>query len=143
MKKLLELLSRLGIMKYGAAAGTYRNAAEAPLDFEYMNMSRNKGAADLGIDADGVKADPDSLIAQDQINTPIWLIIVTWVLATLFWLLALGAFLQSDGMTSFWMTLAGLVTAHHTNKLLAVIGVDLSPPWRVVVVVVCLLAIAF
>ncbi len=43
MKKILEILSKLGVIKYGATAGTYKNET-APSEFEYMNMSGKKSA---------------------------------------------------------------------------------------------------
>ncbi|MCP3672519.1 MAG: zinc-ribbon domain-containing protein [Gammaproteobacteria bacterium] len=44
MNRLLEILSKLGILRYGAGAGTYRNATEAPDELMdiYTNKSGNK-----------------------------------------------------------------------------------------------------
>jgi hypothetical protein len=69
------------------------------------------------------------------------MVIASWVLGTLFWVAALDAFSGDDNLIGFWLVLAGLVTVHHTNKLLAVVGVDLSPMWRVVVVLLCLFVV--
>lgn len=140
MNKILEILSKLGILKYGATAGTYKNEA-APSEFEYMNMSRKKGdAAEKSVEnsQDSQEKSQDS---SANLDCPLWMIIATWVLGALFWLVALGAFVDGANLIGFWMTLAGLVTVHHTNNLLTKIGVDLSQMWRVIVVLVCLLVV--
>ncbi len=142
MNKILEILSKLGILRHGGTAGIYRNEA-APLDFEYMDSSRRKQNANEEEDKSGLNSQPESLSVQDDLETPLWVIIATWVLGALFWVVAIGAFIESNGLTGFWMTLAGLITVHHTNRLLAFIGVDLSPLWRISVVAVCLLSAAF
>jgi hypothetical protein len=143
MNKLLTLLSRLGILRYGADAGTYRNAAEAPDEFEYMNRpgKRNKTGSEMAGDGPEIHAAVSS--PQHESSIPVWLVIITWILGVLWWLLAIGAFAESNNLVGFWMVLAGLVTVHHTSRLMAFVGVDLSPLWRVIVVVVCLLVSVF
>jgi len=143
MNKLLEILSKLGILKYGAAAGTYRNATEAPDDFEYMNMSRKKNATAEEANSVESTGQQGTMAGAGELDAPMWVIIATWVLGTLLWLVAIDAFINGKNLIGFWLTLAGLVTVHHTNQLLAVIGIDLSLLWRVIVVAVCMLAIAF
>ncbi len=137
MNKLLEILSKLGILKYGGTAGTYRNEA-APNEFEYMNMNRKKRDKITG-SQDEIQNDRQSAVADS--DTPLWAITATWVLGALFWVIALGAFAEGKNLIGFWMVLAGLVTVHHTNKLLALVGIDLTPLWRVIVVAVCLLVL--
>ncbi len=140
MNKILEILSKLGILKYGATAGTYKNEA-APSEFEYMNVSGKNNAtaeerSDSANDSQEQQQNPTG-----SLDSPLWLIIASWVLGTLFWVAALDAFLGDDNLVGFWLVLAGLVTVHHTNKLLAVVGVDLSLMWRVIVVLVCLFVV--
>jgi len=138
MNKIVEVLSKLGILKYGASSGTYRNAAEAPDDFEYMNMSGKK-KDDAKENSRDISEDQQGSIAKAGVlDASLPVIIATWVMAALFWLIALGAFAEGKSLVGFWMVLAGLVTAHHTNKLLAMVGVDLSLLWRITVIVVCL-----
>ncbi len=143
MKKLLEILSKLGVLRYGADAGTYRNAAEAPDDFEFMNMSGSKTKTGNKTGEAETDTPPVATSAQHVRTTPLWVMIVTWVVGIFFWLVAIDAFSGEDNLLGFWMTLAGLVTVHHTNRLLAFVGVDLSPLWRVIVVVVCLVVSLF
>ncbi len=76
-----------------------------------------------------------------NIDSPLWMIIASWVLGALFWVAALDAFFGDDSLVGFWLMLAGLVTVHHTNKLLALVGVDLSQMWRIIVVLVCLFVV--
>ncbi len=137
MNKLLEILSKLGILKYGGTAGTYRNEA-APSEFEYMNKNRKERDKIAGSEQ---KIPDNSKGNVAESDTPLWAIIATWVLGTLFWVLALGAFAEGKSLIGFWMVLAGLVTVHHTNKLLALVGIELTLLWRVIVVVVCLLVL--
>ena len=143
MNKLLEILSKLGMLKYGASAGTYRNATEAPDDFEYMDMSRKKKDTAEGMGKDVPIDQQDTMTGVDGLDTPMLVIIVTWLLGALFWFVAIAAFAKGKNLIGFWLTLAGLVTVHHTSRLLSVIGIDLSLLWRAIVVAVCLLAIAF
>jgi len=139
MNKILEVLSKLGILKYGTSSGTYRNASEAPDDFEFMNMSSKKKDAAEEKSKDVSDDQQGSVVKAVGLDAPLWVILATWVFATLFWIIALGAFAEGKNLVGFWMALAGLVTAHHTNKLLAMVGVDLSLLWRIIVIVVCLL----
>ena len=143
MKKLLEILSKLGILRYGASAGTYRNATEAPDDFEFMNMSGKKTKDDNETSEDALQSGSTAASTQNGLITPTWVVIITWMVGILFWFLAIGAFAGKDNLLGFWLALAGSVTIHHTNRLLAFIGVDLSPLWRVIVVVVCLVVSVF
>jgi len=143
MKKLLEILSKLGILRYGASAGTYRNATEAPDDFEFMNMSGKKTKGDDETSEDVSQSGSVSSTMQHELITPIWVVVVTWVVGALFLLVAIGAFAERYSLVGFWMTLAGLVTIHHTNRLLALVGVDLSPLWRIIVILVCLVVSTF
>jgi hypothetical protein len=140
VKKILELLSKLGILKYGATAGTYKNEA-APSEFEYMNSSNHKGAI-AEEDSNNIQNSQEKQHGSvGNLGSPQWMVIASWVLATLFWVAAIDAFSGDDNLIGFWLVLAGLVTVHHTNKLLAVVGVDLSPMWRVVLVLVCLFVV--
>jgi hypothetical protein len=140
MNKILEILSKLGILKYGGTAGTYKNEA-APSEFEYMSGANRESSSD---DESGVGANDSQEKQQESsanLGSPSWMIVASWVLGALFWLVALGAFVDGANLVGFWMALAGLVTVHHTNKLLAKVGVDLSKTWRAIVVLVCLLVV--
>jgi hypothetical protein len=140
VKKILEILTKLGLLKYGSASGTFKNAAEEPSDFEYMNMSRKKDSAVKDNNDNSQNTQEHSKVISSDCGAPLWMVVASWVLGALFWLVALDAFSGDDYLAGFWLVLAGLVTVHHTNKLLGMIGVDLSSMWRVVVVVVSLLA---
>jgi hypothetical protein len=140
VKKILEILSKLGVIKYGATAGTYKNET-APTEFEYMNMSGKKSAK-------AEESSDNTQYPQEQqqgstgnIDSPLWMIIASWVLGALFWVAALDAFFGDDNLVGFWLMLAGLVTVHHTNKILSMVGVDLSQMWRIIVVLVCLFVV--
>lgn len=140
MKKILELLSKLGILKYGATAGTYKNEA-APSEFEYLNSGNNKKAT-VKEDSNNTESSQENQYGSvSSLDSPLWMMVASWVLGALFWVAALDAFSGDDNLIGFWLLLAGLVTVHHTNKLLAKVGVDLSPVWRVVVVLVCLFVV--
>jgi hypothetical protein len=138
MGKLLEILSKLGILKYGSTAGIYKNEA-APTDFEYMNKSGKEQGHAKDKDEASKENNQETAIVSNGTGTPLWMIVTSWVVGALFWLIALGAFAEGKGLIGFWMTLAGLVTVPHTNQLLSLIGIDLTPLWRVVVVLVCML----
>ncbi len=141
MNKILEILSKFGILRYGGTAGVYKDEA-MPTEYEYMKRSWKKGDVaekDGSNPSSGVQKEKKDTVGN--MDTPLWMVIASWVLGVLFWVIALSAFVGGDNLIGFWMALAGLVTAHHTNKLLALVGVDLSLKWRAIVVAVCLVVL--
>ena len=62
--KLIDWLRKLGILRFGAEAGVYRNAKDRPMSLQMDDVFNSEKDV---IDLDR-KAEPDTLLAADKLK---------------------------------------------------------------------------